>query len=198
MRLRTNQFYFAIAFLVFLCAIRVSAQGLSTVDDYANRLDRAERKVKEAIEGNIFASELAARMNEVKRLLPAREEVEFNGATTRVDNAWLHEIVDNAVKNAEGPAGLRQSMLGEIYIRLARLRQSVKSAQTVEALASQDQRARLDEILARHEYQPEENRESRIAAGFRLIKEFIYRLLKKLFGGSPAREPQTGGGGLIL
>jgi hypothetical protein len=198
MRLRTNQFYFAIAFLVFLCALRVSAQGRSTVDDYANRLDRAERRVKEVIEGNFFASELAARMNEIKRLLPASEEVEFNGATTRVDNAWLHESVDNAVKNAEGPAERRLSMLGEISARLARLRQSVKSAQTAEALASQDQRARLDDILARHEYQPEENRESTIVAGVRRIKGFIDRLLRKLLGRSPAREPQTDGAGLSL
>src|SRR5262249_12933146 len=91
MRSRTNQFYFGIMFLVFLCALRASAHERSTVDDYANRLDLAERSVKEAIERNSKAPELAAKMNEVKRLLPVSEEVEFNGATTRVDNAWLHE-----------------------------------------------------------------------------------------------------------
>jgi uncharacterized membrane protein len=194
MRSRTNQFYFAIAVLVSLCALREVAQGRSTVDDYANRLDRAEQMVKEAIEGNSAASELAPKMNEVKRLLPAREEVEFNGSITRIDNAWLHEAADNVVKNAEG----RLRRLGEISARLARLRQSVKSARTAEDRASQNQRARLDGILARPEYQPEEKRESTIARWIRRIKEFIHRLLRILFGGSSARAPQTGGEGLVM
>ena len=191
MRSRTNQFYFAIAVLVSLCAMRVSAQGRSTVADYANRLDRAEQMVKEAIEGNSASSELAAEMNDVKRLLPAREEVEFNGSITRIDNAWLHEAADNVVKSAEG----RLRMLGEISARLARLRQSVKSARTAEDRASQDLRARLDGILARPEYQPEEKRESTIARGIRRTKEFILRLLR---GGSSARAPQASGEGLVM
>jgi hypothetical protein len=197
MRSRTNQFYFVIIFLVSLCALRVSAQGRSTVDDYANRLDRAERSVKEAIERNSKASELATRMNEVKRLIPVSEEVEFNGDTTRVDNAWLHEAVDGAVKT-EGDAERRLQMLGEISARLARLRQSVKSAQTAEGRASQDQHSRLDDILARPEYQPEEERESTIAIWIRHIKEFIARLLRQLLGRPSASAPQTGGAGLVM
>src|SRR5262245_50857318 len=188
MRSRTNQFYFAIMFLVSLCALRVSAQGRSTVADYESRLDRAERSVKEAIERKDQASEFATRMNEVKRLLPVSEEVEFNGATTRVDNAWLHEAVDSAVKTKSG-AKPRLQMLGEISARLARLRQSVKSAQTAEDRASQDQRARLDDILARPEYQPEQERESAIARWVRQIKEYIVRLLRKLFGQPVTRAP---------
>src|SRR5262249_3325487 len=86
----------------------------------------------------------------------------------------------------------------EISSRLARLRQSVKSAQTAEGLASQDQRARLDDILARPEYQPEEERESTIARWIRHIKEFIVRLLRKLLGGISGRPPQTGGAGLVM
>jgi len=183
--------------LISLCALRAPAQGRSTVDDYANRLDRAERSVKEAIERKSKASELATRMNEVKRLLPVSEEVEFNGATTRVDNAWLHEAVDGAVKT-EVAAERRLQMLGEISARLTRLRQSIKSAQTADGRASQDQRARLDDILARPEYRPEEERESTIARWISHIKEFIGRLLRKLFGGSPARAPQTGGAGLVM
>jgi uncharacterized membrane protein len=198
MRSRTNQFYFAIAVLVSLCALRVSAQGRSTVDDYANRLDRAEQMLKEAIEGNSAASELGPIMNEVKRLLPAREEVDFNGSTTHIDNAWLHEAADKVVKNAEGAAEGRLRMLGEIQACLARLLQSVKSARMAEAGAPQDQRARLDGILARPEYQPEEKRESTIARWIRQIKEFIFRLLRIMFGSPSARSPRSGGEGLII
>ncbi|HZF38624.1 MAG TPA: DUF4129 domain-containing protein [Blastocatellia bacterium] len=198
MRIRTNQFYFAIAFLVSLCALPVSAQGRSTVGDYANRLAQAERAVNETLERNSPASELAPLTSEVKRLLPASEEVEFNGAITRVDNAWLHEAMNNVAKTAEGDAERRLPLLGEISARLARLRQSVKAAQTAEDPALQDQRARLDNILARPEYQSEEKRESAIARWIRQMMESIARLLMKLFGGSSARAPQTGGAGLVL
>jgi hypothetical protein len=172
------------------------AQGLSSVGDYANRLEQGERSVNEAIERKSAAPELALRMSAVKRLLPASEEVDFYGAITRVDNAWLHQAADDAVKNAEGDDTQRHSMLIEISARLARLRQSVKAAQTPEDRKLQDQDARLDEILARHEYQPEEKRESLISRWISRIKEFIVRLLIKLFGGFSERQPQ--GGGAVL
>jgi hypothetical protein len=176
----------------------MSAQGLSTVGDYANRLAQAERKVNATLEQNSPASDLAPMASEVKRLLPASEEVEFNGAITRVDNAWLHEAMNSVVKTAAGDAERRISMLGEISARLGRLRQSVRAAQTAEDPALQDQRTRLDNILARPEYQSEEKRESVIARWIRQMMEFIARLLIKLFGASPAREPQTGGAGLVM
>jgi Sec-independent protein translocase protein TatA len=195
MRIRTNQFHFAIAFLVSLCVLPAQAQGRSTAGDYANRLVQAERAVNEAIESNSPASELAPMTSEVKRLLPTGEEVEFNGAITRVDNAWLHEALDNVVKSAKGDARQRLWMLGEISASLARLRQSVKTAQKAEDRAEQDQRARLDNILARAEYQPEEKRESTVARWTRQITDFILRLLTKLFGRAPSR---AGGAGVFL
>src|SRR5262245_8441437 len=167
--------HFAIALLAFLCAPPVAVQGRSAVGDYENRLAKAERMVNEELERKSHASELAIRMSEVKQLLPASEEVEFNGATTRVDNAWLHEAVNNLVKIAESGAERRLSMLGEISARLARLRQSVKAAQTAEDRALAAQRAKLDDILARPEYQHEEKRESAIARWIRRVIEYIVR-----------------------
>lgn len=190
------KFYFAIAFLASLCAPAVLAQGRASVGDYSNRLDQAEQTVNEAIGRNSPASELAPRMSAVKRLLPASEEVEFNGAITRVNNAWLHEAVNNVVEKVEGDAEQRHSMLLEISARLARLRQSVKAAQSTEDRALQDQRARLDDILARSEYQPEEKRESVIARWIKLIVEFIIRMLIKLFGGGGA--PQESAGSVMI
>jgi len=198
MRSRLNQIYFAIAFLVSLCVLPVSAQGRSTVGDYANRLVQAERIVNEARERNSPPSELAPMMSEVKRLLPAGEEVEFNGATTRVNNTWLHDAVNSIVKNTEGGDEWRLSMLGEISARLARLRESVIAARTAEDRELQDQRARIDNILARPEYQPEEERESLIARWIGRIKDLAYRLMIKLFGGSSERAPRTGGAGLDM
>jgi len=186
--------HFAIALLAFLFAPPAAAQWRSAVSDYENRLAQAERMVNEALERKSHASELAVRMSEVRLLLPSSEEVEFNGATTRVDNAWLHEAVNDVVKIAESGADRRLSMLGEISARLARLRQSVKAARTAEDQALDAQRARLDDILARPEYRQEEKRESAIARWIRRVIEFI---VQKLFGGSSARAPQAGGAGLI-
>jgi hypothetical protein len=194
MPLRANQIYFAIACLVSLFAIPAPAYGLSPLGDYANRLAQAERTVNEALEGNISVWELT---DEVKRLLPASEEVESNGAITHVDNAWLHEALNKVVKTAEDDAG-RGSMLGEISARLARLRQSVKGAQTAGDQTLQDQRDRLNDILARAEYQPEEKRESLIARWINKIWEFIISLLVRLFGGSSAPARQTDGAGLVM
>jgi len=189
---RTNQFYFVIAFLVSLCALHAPAQGQSTAGDYAKRLAMAERAVNEAVERNSPASELAPMTSEVKRLLPASEVVEFNGAITRVDNAWLHEAVNNVVKTAGGDIRRRIGTLGEISARLARLRESVKAAQTVEDRAEHDQRARLDGILARAEYQSEEKSESSMARWFRQIIDSIFRLLVRLFGGAGSRAGVAG------
>ena len=151
----------------------------------------------EVIERESPAPELVARMNAIKRMLPVSEEVEFNGSVVRVDNVWLHEAVNNVTKNAGGDIEQRHSMLLEISDRLAKLRQSVKEAQTTQDRTLQDQRARLDTILARSEYQPEEKHESVIGRWIRRIKDFIVLLLEKLFGGSSARAPRAGGAGLV-
>jgi Domain of unknown function (DUF4129) len=173
------------------------AQGISTVGDYADRLERAEQSVDEVIELESPAKALVVRMNSVKRLLPEREEVQFNGSIVRVDNAWLHEAVDKVIGIANGDLEQRNSTLIEISSRLARLKQSVKESQTAQDRALKDQRALLEKILARPEYQPEEKRDSMIGRLIKRIKEFIYWLLEKLFGVGPARAPQTGGGGLV-
>ncbi|HEY6402225.1 MAG TPA: DUF4129 domain-containing protein [Blastocatellia bacterium] len=197
MRLRANQFYFAVACLVSLCALHAPAYGISTVGDYENRLALAEMLVNGAFEGKIFVWQLDSMASEVKRLLPVGEEVEFNGSITRVDNAWLHEALNDVIKATNGDAGQRIPMLGEISARLARLRQSVKAAQTTEDQL-QDQRARLDGILARAEYQPEEKRDSVVARFINKVLKFIAEILAKLFGGSAARASQPAGLGLAM
>jgi uncharacterized protein DUF4129 len=197
MRLRANQFYFAIALLVSVCALQAPAYGISTVGDYENRLAQAESLVNDAFERKIFVWQLDFMAREVKRLLPAGEEVEFNGSITRVDNAWLHEALNNVIKATNGDAGQRIPMLGEISARLARLRQSVKATQTTDDQL-QDQRARLDGILARAEYQPEQKRDSMVARFINKTLEFIAQILARLFRGSAPPTSQGAGFGLAM
>jgi hypothetical protein len=187
--------YFAVAPFTLCFGPAAAAQGASTVGDYVNRLERAAQSLTEMTDRNISAPGLVVRMNAIKRLAPASENVEFNGSVIRVDNAWLHEAVNNVIKNAGGDIEQPRSTLIEISARLDRLIQSVKEAQTAQDPTLRDQRARLDNILARPEYQPEEKRESVIGRWVRGIKEFIVRLLVKLFGGSSS--PRAGGSGLM-
>ncbi len=170
------------------------AQGLGTAGDYANRLSQSKRVVDEVIERESRPAELIARMNEIKRLAPASEEIEFNGSIIHVDNAWLHEAVDNIIRNAAGDIEQRRSMLSEVSDRLDRLQKSIKEGQTTRDRALQDQRAKLDNILARSEYKVEEKRESVIKRWLQWIRGVILRLLEMLFG----RPARTSGAGLSM
>ena len=188
--------YFAVAFPALNLDPSVSAQGLSTAGDYANRLERAKQALDEAIEQESPAQALVVRMNAIKRLAPASEDVEFNGSIIHVDNAWLHEAVNKVITNAGGDNERLRSTLSEISDRLDRLKQSVKESQTTQDRTLEDQRARLDKILAQPEYQPEERRESVIGRWARRIFESFVRLLVKMFSGSSA--PSAGAGLLTV
>jgi hypothetical protein len=189
----------AIIFFILQLNFTAPAEGISTVDGYASRLNRAKQTVGEVIEQESPAPTVVDRMNSIKRLLPASEEVAFGGSIVRVDNAWLGEALDNVIKNADGDIEQRHSMLSEIADRLANLQQRVNEAAGQSASSSQDQRARLEGILARPEYQPEEKRESFAQRWVRKLKEVLARLLERLFGGSPARElPDSSAGPVTL
>jgi hypothetical protein len=190
-------FSFIIAFPALQSTHAASNPGLKTVGDYSARLDQVKRGIDEVIESESPAPALINRMNAFKRLLPLNEDVEFGGAIIRVDNAWLHEAVDNVIKNARGDIEQRHSMLTEISDRLANLQRSVKEAQVTPEQGSQDQRERLNAILARSEYQPEQEKESTLKGWFRKLRDLVLRFLKKLFGAPTARGPQTSGAGLV-
>ncbi len=174
--------------------VTTTAKGISTVGDYAARLNQAEQTIDDVIEQESPAAALVERMNAVKRLLPANEEIELDGVLVRVDNSWLHEAIDNVTRDADGDIEQRHSMLSEIADRLTILQHRVNEAQKQNASAMQDKRERLENILARPEYQPEEKRESIIQKWFGKLIELIWRLLALLFGGS---RPLTASSGTI-
>jgi hypothetical protein len=188
-------------FLWFLCLVvavpgglpaAAANQGPRTVADYSARLDQAKRGIDEVIERESPAPALINRMNAFKRLLPVNEEVEFGGAVIRINNAWFHETLDKVIENAGGDIEQRHSMLREVSDRLTNLERSVKGARVAGDEGAQDQRARLNNILARPEYQPAQEKESMLQGWINKIKNFIYLLLQKLLGGSSTREQNTG------
>ncbi len=189
--------WLAISFVVSVvsaqsASMTVSAQSASTTKGYAGRLQQAGQVIDELIEQESPAPTVVERMTAIKRLLPPGEEVETDGVVVRVDNSWLHELIDNIIKNADGDIEQRHSTLREIADRLNKLRQQVDGAQNQTVSSSQDQRARLESILARPEYQPDEKRESFLERWVRRLKELILRILARLFGGASALAPGAG------
>lgn len=181
-------------FLLWLMAWSLPVLAASSVKEYAERLAQAEQLTDQLIDGEPAASEIAAAMNSIKQLVPAQEDIEFDGQIIRTNNSWLHEAVGLVIKNAYGDEEQTRSMLIEIADRLLLLEQSVNTSLNVSAgNTAKDQQAQLEKILARGEYLPEEQKESAIKKWWNLLWKKIESLLIKLFGGrsAPAGNPGT-------
>jgi hypothetical protein len=180
--------------LLFLLASSLAATAFAaaSAQDYAERLRQAEHATDQLIESDPSpaADEVVATMRAIKLSLPVREDVEMDGQSVNVNNDWLHEAIDLVIKNARGDEEQLRSMLVEIADRLFQLEQRVSAAQKQSGTSAPDERARLDRILARPEYAPEENKESFIQQWARKAKNKIVDLLARLFGG---RRAPSGG-----
>jgi hypothetical protein len=167
----------------------------TSAQDYAERLRRAESATDQLIERDppATAEEVVTTMRAIKQSLPAREEVELDGQPVRVNNAWLHEALDLVIKNVNGDDEQLRSMLVEIADRLYQLEQRVSAVQKQSA-APQDDRARLERILARSEYVPAEKKESAIQRWLTKVRDKIVELLMRLFGGRRAQSGRFNAG----
>ena len=162
----------------------------STVNDYADRLFQAEQLIDPLIEEEAAAAEIVAAMNIVKKLVPAQEDIETDGQVIRTDNSWLHAAADLVVKNAYGDEEYVRSKLIEMADRLLVLEQRVRASQ--QTVTAADQRAALEKILARHEYLPEEKKDSVVKKWARRAWDQFTNLLAKLLGN---RNPSVGSSG---
>jgi hypothetical protein len=179
------------------CFFMISPAGAAVpLNDYVARLAEAEEIVDKFTEGEHSAYEALGAMAKVRRLIPAREEVESDGQIVRVDNSWLHEVVDDVVKNAHGDVEQRRSMLIEIADRLFLLHERVSAAQPQQIPKAADLAGPLKQILARSEYTPEVQQESSFR---RLIKRLWAAILRFLSRFEPAqpRTPAVTGTGVL-
>jgi hypothetical protein len=179
-----------------VCLFTISPAGAAVpLKDYADRLGQAEEVVDEFTEGEHSADDVLDAMAKVRRLVPEREEVEDDRQVVRVDNSWLHQAIDDVVKNADGDVEQRRSLLIEIADRLFLLQERVGAAQSQQTLKTDEQRARLDRILAGSEYRPEELKESSLKQLSRRIINAILRFLSR-FESSPRKDPGSAGTGI--
>jgi hypothetical protein len=196
--------FFTVAFPAFPPVQAASTRGRRTVEEYSARLKQAKQGIDDVIERESPAPSLINRLRQIERLLPVNEDVESGGALIHVNNAWLHDALDKVIQNAGGDIEQRHSMLREISDGLANLERSVNGAQIARGQPEQDQREKLNGILARSEYRPEQIKDSWLQSWFGKIKDFLARLLRgflrflqKLFGRPSGQPAQPGGSGLI-
>jgi len=180
------------------------AFAAAPVSDYLQRLERAveivgELTAEETEEKPLPVNLVIARLTSVKQLLPAREDVESRGRVVRVDNAWLHEAIENVIKEAGGDVEQRYSRLTDIERGLDYLREQVKLGMAPQAASNQDARAKIESILARAEYHPAVVEESSLKRWARMAREFLAALLRRLFGsGSRQDSPSPDAGSVVF
>lgn len=120
---------------------------------------------------------------EIPKLLPAEDKVEFNGLTVDVNNQWL---MDEVKKYTENDDEIEKSIiLTAIYERLDAIEFKIEELEaSVERNSSKDdEKRKLNEILNREEYQkPAKEGES-------LLDRFLNWLDELLRRNAPERSP---------
>jgi hypothetical protein len=193
--------------MFFMLAATLLAFAATPVSEYLRRLEGAAKIAAELTEGGteapaeesseetaLPAPVVIAKLNAIKQLLPAREDVDTGRVVVRVDNTWLHEAADKVIKEVNGDVEQRHSMLTDIELRLDFLRERVKRGMVPRNPDEPDGRPKLDGILARAEYRPDVIEESSLKRWSRMAWEALVKLLRRIFG-SRADTTSPGGGG---
>lgn len=176
-----------------------AVHAASSLADYEKRLGEAQQRLRELPEPDPSPLEVIQGLQTVKLLLPSNEEIEFEGAKLRVDNSWLHVALDAIIGEAAGDVEQRRSKLIELADRVARLRDRLRLPEGAAMGTIETDRRRLEAILGRPEYQPEQLRESSLRRWLRKVADWLKKQLSRLNpGGSEAPSPQVNRGLTIL
>ncbi|MCI0661080.1 MAG: DUF4129 domain-containing protein [Acidobacteria bacterium] len=150
------------------------------LSNYEERIGQAQAIIDRLTDGEPPASEILSGLVQIKRMLPAVEDVEVGGRFVRVDNRWLHEAADNVIKNIDGDTDERWTMLIDIFVRLSSLQDRLEKSASPAVVQTEDHQARLEQILARPEYRLEEAKESTIRKWFQRLMAALDNFLSGL------------------
>lgn len=163
--------------LLWLFLLSFEAQARTTFADYQARVEQAS-KLAQTLDAN--QQPTAEQINRFQQLLPAQEEIEWQGQLVRVDNAWLPKVLADVKKQ---PA----ENIAVLQIRLAALQQRL--AATAPPALDQTQRARLERILAQSEYQQDQKQESALKQWLDKVWDKLLAWLKRFFVSRPTANP---------
>jgi hypothetical protein len=183
-----------ICFAVLVSLVCLSRISAATLAEYRHRVSEAITLCKQlqATHGNedlSQAEQLAANVARIRDLLPAEETVLLDGQNVMVDNAWLHEALQN-YENASSKRATRVDALARIVERLRALDERLDEMQRGKSGNQTDKdgdKGRLAEILRRPDYNRETAAEG--SALERLWARFVRWILSLL----PKTGPMTPG-----
>jgi hypothetical protein len=178
----------AFALILISCAVTKAAAAIS-LREYRERIGQATialdslSSFDEGVRERERAARIASTLRDVRRAVPASLAVEWNGAPVEVNNSWLDDALKEYEKLPSSDAR-REGVLMSITERLHALGErldEVLKATTASAHNKDEEKARLDSILRRSEY----NKAAEESAIARLWARFK-RWLRGLF---PDRRP---------
>ena len=181
--------------LIFaFCLLPSQAWAATPLENYVQRLEEAAHLASDIVENDYNYEQEAEQLRRIADLVPKTEDVarDPNGKDlTHVDNAWVQQSLENLEKADEDK---RYEQLVELATRLGALSRSLRATLEKQSLPeTSTARERLQQILARGEYQPEEEKDSAIQGWLKKIRQKINEWLAKLFfGKSPSLGSSPG------
>jgi Domain of unknown function (DUF4129) len=159
----------SILILVLIALFAAEAFAAGTLLYYDHRVVRAAEQIERIKTDKEYSEE---GVDYIKRLLPRTEQVEFEGRPTSVDNTWLHVSLDSYASETDPQQ--RLSKLNDIAGRLRALVDHLRRAENASAEQG-NSREKIDEILSRPAYQPEQ--ETAIGSFIKRVRREVFRIV---------------------
>ncbi len=180
--------------LFAFCVLPCPGWATASLENYVGRVEEAAKLATDAVENDYRRTEENELLRRITDLVPSTEDVARTADgkdLTHVDNSWLQQAIEKLDAKDED---VRYAQFVEMANRLQALSRSLRASLDTEAAPQANAtRDRLQQILARSEYRPEEEKDSAIQGWLRKIRQRINDLLTKLFFGSaPKSAPNPG------
>ena len=173
---------FSLSPLLLFLLLAFPAHG-ATLAEYREKVEEAIYLADDLI--NIDDEELSATertkhekeiLIDLRKSLPATENVEWKGNKIETDNKWLQDRLDDYDKE-QTPAKRKTILLG-INERLSAIEQKINELESPSATnrSKDEDKRKLGEILSREEYQkPQQKEESFMQKMWRKLQEWLSR-----------------------
>ncbi len=160
---------------IIILLLMTDAFGAASLADYSKRVGQAAEQVEIIKEGREYEEEAN---NKIKKFLPQSEQVEIEGQTVTVNNAWLYALIDSARDTANGEE--RDGKLDEAAGRLQALREHLERLQSKSSGAdSAAAREKLREIRNRPEFL--RKNDDPLTAFIKKVRKEVMAFLTKLY-----------------
>lgn len=166
-----------VLFIGILCLMTVSLHAAMPFDDYVNRIAQAAEQITKLANSETDEDSEKTALQTITELLPATEDIARGSDVVHVDNSWLHQAISNLDWDDDE---IHVKQLNDIAARLKALERRLRESSGGVGSLEND-RERLNRILAGEEYKTETQQDSIIRTWLRKISRAIDRFLLWLF-----------------